>query len=95
MNFDYLIIIFLQEANTLLAGKRGHVHLKNLQKMLRMRQQYMTTQVSVLYPVKASLGQASGENSHSCSEGSKSGKEILYCFSVGFSCKGKFSFKFR
>ncbi|KAJ6844462.1 UV radiation resistance-associated gene protein isoform X2 [Iris pallida] len=44
----------LQEANKLLAGKRGHGNLRNLQKMLRMRQQYMITQVSTLYPVKAS-----------------------------------------
>lgn len=43
----------LQEANKLLAGKRGHGNLKNLQKMLRRRQQYMITQVSTLYPVKA------------------------------------------
>lgn len=43
----------LQEANKLLAGKRGHGNLKNLQKMLRRRQQYMITQVSSLYPVKA------------------------------------------
>ncbi|KAJ6804893.1 UV radiation resistance-associated gene protein isoform X2 [Iris pallida] len=44
----------LQEANKLLAGKRGHGNLRNLQKMLRMRQQYMISQVSTLYPVKAS-----------------------------------------
>lgn len=43
----------LQEANKLLAGKRGHGNLKNLQKMLRRRQQYMIAQVSMLYPVKA------------------------------------------
>ncbi|XXG41154.1 hypothetical protein AAC387_Pa01g1682 [Persea americana] len=65
----------LQEANTLLAGKRGHVHLRNLQKMLRMRQQYMIAQVSALYPVKGSLGQSPGENLHSSSDGSKSGDE--------------------
>ncbi|ONK78317.1 uncharacterized protein A4U43_C02F17190 [Asparagus officinalis] len=43
----------LQEANKLLTGKRGHGNLKKLQKMLRSRQQYMITQVSTLYPVKA------------------------------------------
>ncbi|RWR79718.1 UV radiation resistance protein/autophagy-related protein 14 [Cinnamomum micranthum f. kanehirae] len=65
----------LSEANTLLAGKRGHVHLRNLQKMLRMRQQYMIAQVSALYPVKGSLGQSPGENLHSSPDGSKSGDE--------------------
>eukprot|EP00268_Persea_americana_P010270 TRINITY_DN14165_c0_g1_i3.p1 TRINITY_DN14165_c0_g1~~TRINITY_DN14165_c0_g1_i3.p1 ORF type:complete len:220 (-),score=46.55 TRINITY_DN14165_c0_g1_i3:1148-1807(-) len=67
----------LQEANTLLAGKRGHVHLRNLQKMLRMRQQYMIAQVSALYPVKGSLGQSPGENLHSSSDGSKSGVSLM------------------
>ncbi|RWR79716.1 UV radiation resistance protein/autophagy-related protein 14 [Cinnamomum micranthum f. kanehirae] len=60
-----------QEANTLLAWKRGHVHLRNLQKMLRMRQQYMIAQVSALYLVKGSLGQSPGENLHSSPDGSK------------------------
>lgn len=43
----------LEEANKLLVGERGHGNLKNMQKMLRKRQQYMITQVSTLYPVKA------------------------------------------
>ncbi|XP_019705892.1 vacuolar protein sorting 38 isoform X2 [Elaeis guineensis] len=42
----------LQEANKLLSGRRGHGHLRNLQKMLRTRQQYMVNQVAALYPVK-------------------------------------------
>ncbi|XP_058078427.1 vacuolar protein sorting 38-like isoform X3 [Magnolia sinica] len=63
----------IQEANRLLAGERGHVHLKNLQKLLRMRQQYMMAQVSALYPVKASLGQTPGGKYDSRSDGSKSG----------------------
>ncbi|XP_058080011.1 vacuolar protein sorting 38-like isoform X1 [Magnolia sinica] len=63
----------LQEANRLLAGERGHVHLKNFQKLLRMRQQYMMAQVSALYPVKASLGQTPGGKYDSRSDGSKSG----------------------
>lgn len=42
----------LQEANKLLCGRRGHGHLRNLQKMLRTRQQYMVGQVAALYPVK-------------------------------------------
>lgn len=51
----------LQEASRLLAGERGHVRLKNLQKMLRIRIQYMLAQVSALYPVKASIGAKHGE----------------------------------
>ncbi|XP_008786771.2 UV radiation resistance-associated gene protein isoform X1 [Phoenix dactylifera] len=42
----------LQEANKLLSGKRVHWHLRNLQKMLRTRQQYMVSQVATLYPMK-------------------------------------------
>lgn len=64
----------LQEASTLLTGERGYVHLKNLWKKLRMRQQYMIAQVSALYPVKASSHvQTPGENIDSCSDDSKSG----------------------
>ncbi|XP_059632159.1 vacuolar protein sorting 38 isoform X2 [Cornus florida] len=47
----------LQEANRLLAGERGYFHLKSLQKLLRVRQQYMVSQVSLLYPVKVVIGQ--------------------------------------
>ncbi|KAA8548397.1 hypothetical protein F0562_000081 [Nyssa sinensis] len=46
----------LQEANRLLAGERGYSHLRNLQKLLRVRQQYMVSQVSLLYPVKIMIG---------------------------------------
>lgn len=48
----------LQESNRLFAGEKGYVHLRNLQKMLRIRQQYMILQVSLLYPVKISVGPA-------------------------------------
>ncbi|KAL3726691.1 hypothetical protein ACJRO7_031575 [Eucalyptus globulus] len=47
----------LQESNRIL-GQRGYGKLKNLQKMLRMRQQYMVSQVSVFYPVKNFAGQS-------------------------------------
>ncbi|OVA13825.1 UV radiation resistance protein/autophagy-related protein 14 [Macleaya cordata] len=63
----------LQEANRLLAGERGHVRLKNLQKMLQMRLQYMVAQVSALYPVKASVGLINGEKLDSSSTSSKLG----------------------
>ncbi|KAE9610449.1 putative phosphatidylinositol 3-kinase [Lupinus albus] len=42
----------LQESSRLLSEEEGYAHLRNLQKMLRVRQQYMTSQVSMLYPVK-------------------------------------------
>ncbi|MCI15452.1 UV radiation resistance-associated gene protein-like, partial [Trifolium medium] len=46
------------ESSRLLSEENGYVHLKNLQKMLRMRQQYMTSQISILYPVKLVVGPA-------------------------------------
>lgn len=42
----------MQDSSRSLAGGKGHDHLKNLQKLLRLRQQYMVSQVSLLYPVK-------------------------------------------
>lgn len=48
----------LKESNRLLAGEKGYVHLRSLQKRLKMRQQYMISQVSLLYPVKISVGPA-------------------------------------
>ncbi|KAJ0985273.1 hypothetical protein J5N97_003629 [Dioscorea zingiberensis] len=63
----------LQEANKSLAGKKGQGRLKNLQKMLRMREQHMVSQVYTLYPVKASIDQTSKEKLDSQSDGSKSG----------------------
>ncbi|KAF3456571.1 hypothetical protein FNV43_RR01225 [Rhamnella rubrinervis] len=46
----------LLELNGLLAGEKGYIRLKNLQKKLRTRQQHMVSQVSLLYPVKISAG---------------------------------------
>ncbi|XP_058203906.1 vacuolar protein sorting 38 isoform X2 [Rhododendron vialii] len=46
----------LQESNRLLAGESGYVRLRNMQKLLRVRQQYMISQVSLLYPVKVVIG---------------------------------------
>ncbi|KAI8566751.1 hypothetical protein RHMOL_Rhmol02G0066400 [Rhododendron molle] len=46
----------LQEANRLLAGESGYLRLRNMQKLLRVRQQYMISQVSLLYPVKVVIG---------------------------------------
>lgn len=49
-------MLLLQESNELLYGEKGCAHLKNLQKTLRKRQQYMISQVSFLYPVKIAAG---------------------------------------
>ncbi|XP_030461865.1 vacuolar protein sorting 38 isoform X2 [Syzygium oleosum] len=62
----------LQESNRIL-GQRGYGKLKNLQKMLRMREQYMVSQVSVLYPVKISVGQAQEQELESFPSTTRSG----------------------
>ncbi|XP_023745738.1 vacuolar protein sorting 38 isoform X1 [Lactuca sativa] len=47
----------LQEANKSLRGEKGYAHhLQNLQKLLRMQQQFMVSQISLLYPVKVVIG---------------------------------------
>ncbi|KAA8527922.1 hypothetical protein F0562_035209 [Nyssa sinensis] len=61
----------LQEANRLLAGERGYVHLRNLQKLLRVRQQYMVSQVSLLYPVKVMIGVAAEQELESFTNSSR------------------------
>ncbi|XP_027346815.1 UV radiation resistance associated protein isoform X2 [Abrus precatorius] len=48
----------LQESSRLLSEENGYVRLGKLQKMLRKRQQYMTSQISMLYPVKILVGPA-------------------------------------
>ncbi|KAI4297831.1 hypothetical protein L6164_037696 [Bauhinia variegata] len=48
----------LQESSRLLFEERGYVRLRNLQKRLRLRQQYMASQISMLYPVKMTIGPA-------------------------------------
>ncbi|KAK7247094.1 hypothetical protein RIF29_41971 [Crotalaria pallida] len=48
----------LQESSRLLSEEDGYVRLRNLQKMLRVRQQYMISQISMLYPVKILVGPA-------------------------------------
>jgi len=49
-------LLVVQESDRLLSGERGHGRLRNLQKVLRARQQYMISQVSFLYPVKTLIG---------------------------------------
>ncbi|RDX72610.1 UV radiation resistance-associated protein, partial [Mucuna pruriens] len=48
----------LMMALLLLSEENGYVRLRKLQKMLRKRQQYMTSQISTLYPVKILVGPA-------------------------------------
>ncbi|KAK9288241.1 hypothetical protein L1049_016690 [Liquidambar formosana] len=66
----------LREANRLLAGERGYVHRKNLQRMLRMRQRYMISQVSFLYPVKALTGPGHEQELESFPSSSRSGNSV-------------------
>ncbi|KAF0902121.1 hypothetical protein E2562_014375 [Oryza meyeriana var. granulata] len=49
----------LKEADKLLSGENGlHAHLKNVERMLRTRQQYMIVQVAHLYPVRPLIVQS-------------------------------------
>ncbi|KAL4591079.1 hypothetical protein LXL04_004027 [Taraxacum kok-saghyz] len=57
----------LQEANNSLNGERGYVHLRNLQKLLRGRQQFMVSQIALLYPVKVVTGHTSDQELESFS----------------------------
>jgi len=66
------LALLLQESNRIL-GQRGYGKLKNLQKMLRMRQQYMVSQVSVFYPVKNFAGQSQEQELESFPSTTKSG----------------------
>ncbi|KAL0433007.1 UNVERIFIED_CONTAM: hypothetical protein Slati_2635000 [Sesamum latifolium] len=56
-----------------LPEKKGYGHLKNLQKLLRVRQQYMVSQVSLLYPVKVVTKKAPEQELESFSCSIKSG----------------------
>ncbi|XP_044478749.1 UV radiation resistance-associated gene protein-like isoform X1 [Mangifera indica] len=63
----------LQESNKLLSGEKGYGHLENLNKMLRLRQQFMIQQVSLLYPVKILVGPKQEQELESFPSSSKSG----------------------
>ncbi|KAF7836996.1 UV radiation resistance associated protein isoform X1 [Senna tora] len=63
----------LQESSRLLFEEKGYIQLRKLQKMLRMRQQCMTSQVSMLYPVKISVGPAQEQELESYPAGSLAG----------------------
>lgn len=46
----------LQDANRSLAGEMGCGHLKSMQRCVRLREQFMVSQVQLLYPVKVATG---------------------------------------
>lgn len=77
---ENMIMLILQESNQLLSRDNGYIRLKNLQKMLRRRQQNMITQVSLLYPVKFTMGPAHEQELESFPNTSRSGitSELLY-----------------
>ncbi|KAG6394846.1 hypothetical protein SASPL_145436 [Salvia splendens] len=62
-----------EDSSRLLAGEKGYGHLKILQKSLRLRQQYMTTQVTLLYPVKVVVRKSSEQELESFRSSIKSG----------------------
>lgn len=66
--------VSMQDSSRTLAGEKGYGHLKNLQKSLRMRQQYMVSQVTLLYPVKIVVRKASEQELESFRSSIKSGK---------------------
>ncbi|XP_028763494.1 UV radiation resistance-associated gene protein-like isoform X1 [Neltuma alba] len=63
----------LQESNRLLFEEKGYVQLRNLQRMLRLRQQYMASQISMLYPVKISVAPAQEQELEAYPAGSIAG----------------------
>ncbi|CAH9136694.1 unnamed protein product [Cuscuta epithymum] len=46
----------LQDANRSLTGEMGCGHLKSMQRLVRLRQQFMVSQIQLLYPVKVGAG---------------------------------------
>lgn len=63
----------MQESSRSFAGEKGYGCLKNLQRLLRMRQQYMVSQVSLLYPVKVVIIKAPEQELESFRSTIKSG----------------------
>ncbi|GLT52333.1 hypothetical protein SLA2020_256810 [Shorea laevis] len=63
----------LQESSRLLTEERGYVKLKNVQRKLRVRQQHMISQVSLLYPVKILVGKTQEQELESFPSSSRLG----------------------
>lgn len=68
---------FLQESRRLLSGEKGLTRLKCLQKMLRLRQQHLISQVAYLYPVKTLVGATQELELDAFPSGSRSGAGVL------------------
>lgn len=71
------LVILLQESNRLLNEERGYIKLKNVQRKLRARQQYMVSQVSLLYPVKIVVGPAEEQELESYPSSSRLGNVLV------------------
>ncbi|XP_062112658.1 vacuolar protein sorting 38-like [Humulus lupulus] len=67
------LTVRLQESNEFLAGGKGYIRLKKVEKKLRIRQQYMVSQVALLYPVKISAGATQDQELESFPNSSKLG----------------------
>ncbi|XP_073126197.1 vacuolar protein sorting 38 [Henckelia pumila] len=63
----------MQDSIKSLAGDKGYDHLKKLQRLLRLRQQYLVSQVSFLYPVKVVIGKVPEQELESFSSSIKPG----------------------
>ncbi|KAJ7964146.1 UV radiation resistance-associated protein [Quillaja saponaria] len=63
----------LQESNRLLLEEEEYIRLRDSQKMLRMRQQYMISQISMLYSVKIMVGPAQEQELEAFPSGSQAG----------------------
>nr|GMD31576.1 UV radiation resistance-associated gene protein isoform X1 [Ipomoea batatas] len=69
----------LQDVSRSLAGGTGYgylKYLKRLQRLLRLREQYMVSQVQVLYPVKIAIGYSPEQELGSFADAIKSGNSI-------------------
>uniref|UniRef100_A0A3Q7I8D2 UV radiation resistance-associated gene protein n=1 Tax=Solanum lycopersicum TaxID=4081 RepID=A0A3Q7I8D2_SOLLC len=71
----------LQDESRSLAGERGYGQLRTLQRVFRTRQQYMVSQVHMLYPVRVAIGQAPEQEleffNNSSSSGDSAGSKPL------------------
>ncbi|KAL6503579.1 hypothetical protein OROGR_025502 [Orobanche gracilis] len=63
------------ESSRSLSGEKGYGHLRNLRKLLRVRQQYTVSQVSFLYPLKVVIRKAPEQELESFSSSIKSDNE--------------------
>uniref|UniRef100_M1CI62 Uncharacterized protein n=1 Tax=Solanum tuberosum TaxID=4113 RepID=M1CI62_SOLTU len=72
----------LQDESRSLAGERGYGQLRTLQRVFRTRQQYMVSQVHMLYPVRVAIGQAPEQELEFFNNSSNSGNgsyDDLFC----------------